>query len=203
MQGGQVKRIYLFSSFCVQPVLVDALRLSTLRHAFVRLSPGWALLYKLLAALLFSTSPVSSIAASSTPELYKAHCAECHGPDRLGSIGPALLPGNLKRLRQNKAEAVIKLGRTATQMPAFGEKLTGNEIQQLAEYIFKPPEASPEWTAEDIRASRIIHSPEAIAGKYENARPIYEADPLNLFLVVESGTHHVSVLDGDRLEPIH
>ncbi|HNQ75286.1 MAG TPA: cytochrome D1 domain-containing protein, partial [Pseudothauera hydrothermalis] len=34
-------------------------------------------------------------------------------------------------------------------------------------------------------------------------RPVFDADPLNLFLVVEAGDHHVSVLDGDRLEPIH
>ncbi len=29
------------------------------------------------------------------------------------------------------------------------------------------------------------------------AAPVYESDPLNLFLVVETGDHHVSVLDGD------
>ena len=31
----------------------------------------------------------------------------------------------------------------------------------------------------------------------------FEADPLNLFLIVESGDHHVTVLDGDSFEPIH
>ena len=29
------------------------------------------------------------------------------------------------------------------------------------------------------------------------------ADPMNLFIVVETGDHHVSVLDGDKLERIH
>jgi hypothetical protein len=29
------------------------------------------------------------------------------------------------------------------------------------------------------------------------------ADPLNLFIVVETGDHHVSVLDGDKLERLH
>lgn len=155
-----------------------------------------------IAALCMSFQTFSE-PSTLAPELYQTHCAECHGSDRLGSIGPALLPDNLKRLRQSKAEAVIKQGRIATQMPAFSETLSDEEIKQLAEHIFTPPDVSPQWTAEDIRASRIIHSPEAIAGKYDDAKPTYDADPLNLFLVVESGTHHVSVLDGDQLEPIH
>ena len=34
------------------------------------------------------------------------------------------------------------------------------------------------------------------------AAPRHDADPLNLFVVVESGDHHVTILDGDRFEPI-
>ena len=34
-------------------------------------------------------------------------------------------------------------------------------------------------------------------------KPVFYADPLNLFVVVESGDHHVTILDGDRFEPIH
>ena len=33
--------------------------------------------------------------------------------------------------------------------------------------------------------------------------PVHQADPLNLFVVVEVGDHHATILDGDRLEPIH
>ena len=32
-------------------------------------------------------------------QVYQTHCASCHGADRLGGAGPALLPGNLARLR--------------------------------------------------------------------------------------------------------
>ena len=35
---------------------------------------------------------------------YQTHCASCHGVDRLGGTGPALLPGNLERLRRPDAE---------------------------------------------------------------------------------------------------
>ena len=31
---------------------------------------------------------------------YQANCASCHGADRLGGIGPALLPENLSRLKK-------------------------------------------------------------------------------------------------------
>jgi Cytochrome D1 heme domain len=34
------------------------------------------------------------------------------------------------------------------------------------------------------------------------AAPVFDADPLNLFLVVETDDHHVSVLDGDAFEAI-
>ena len=30
-------------------------------------------------------------------------------------------------------------------------------------------------------------------------KPVFSADPLNIFMVVEAGDHHVTVLDGDRL----
>ena len=34
--------------------------------------------------------------------LYQEHCQSCHGVDRMGSMGPALFPENLSRLRKNK-----------------------------------------------------------------------------------------------------
>jgi len=34
-------------------------------------------------------------------------------------------------------------------------------------------------------------------------KPVFSADPLNLFVVVELGEHHVTILDGDKFEPIY
>ncbi|MBT4588086.1 MAG: cytochrome C oxidase Cbb3, partial [Rhodospirillaceae bacterium] len=34
------------------------------------------------------------------------------------------------------------------------------------------------------------------------AKPTFKADMLNLFIVVETGDHHVTILDGDKFEPI-
>lgn len=130
---------------------------------------------------------------------YQQYCASCHGADRLGGTGPALLPENLARLRRDEALEVIRAGRTATQMPAFGGVLNADEIEALGAWIYSPVVPAPKWSEADIRASRIEHvDPATLA-----AKPVFDADPLNLFVVVEGGDHHVSVLDGDRLEPIH
>jgi len=131
--------------------------------------------------------------------LYTEHCASCHGADRLGGTGPALLPGNLSRLRRSKANAVIKQKQPATQMPAFADKLTDPEIQALVNYIYTPLPEIPRMGMGEIKATHVIHYSDA---QLPN-KPVYDADPLNLFLVVEKGDHHVTVLDGDKLEPIY
>ena len=152
----------------------------------------------LLFLLTFLISlPLS--AAPDAPKLYAKHCAECHGNDRLGRMGPALLPENLVRLRKPKAAQVIRNGRPATQMPAFGNRLSSEAIAALVRYIYTPLPKMPVWGEQEIRASRIVHYP---PGSLPD-KPVFDADPLNLFVVVELGDHHATILDGDRLEPIH
>ena len=110
-----------------------------------------------------------------------------------------LLPQNLKRLRKKRAHRVIAKGRPATQMPAFSETLKKEEISVLTGYIFTPLAKEPVWGEQEIEATRNV----AIeVDKYIKA-PFYKADPLNLFVVVETGDHHVTILDGDTFEPIH
>ncbi|UCC57468.1 MAG: c-type cytochrome [Gammaproteobacteria bacterium] len=139
-------------------------------------------------------------AAADTLKLYKTHCAECHNAKRLGAMGPALLPSNLKRLRKKAAADVITNGRAATQMPAFAEKLSEKDINALVDYIYTPPEEIPVWDLAEIRNSQIIHNPES--GLPD--KPVFRVDDLlNLFLVVELGDHHVTLLDGDRMEAVH
>jgi cytochrome c553 len=130
---------------------------------------------------------------------YQQHCASCHGPDRYGAMGPALLPESLERLKKPEAVKVITAGRPATQMQGFADKLAPEAIEALAQWIYAPASPAPEWTEAQIAASRVVHhAPGALPD-----RPSFAADPMNLFIVVEQGDHHVSILDGDRLEPIH
>jgi DNA-binding beta-propeller fold protein YncE len=148
-----------------------------------------------------------SVAAAAAPDdpaaLFGRHCAQCHGADRLGGSGPALLPENLGRLGRDDAATVIAAGRAATQMPGFAHALDATQIAALVGYIFTPPQTPPVWGEKEIRASRVVHRPDLLEDAAARLKPVYRADPLNLFLVVEAGDHHVTVLDGDRLEPIH
>ena len=154
----------------------------------------------LAASLLLSASAFAAETPAVEPaKLFQQHCMTCHGADRLGGMGPALLPQNLERLKKAEALNVINSGRKATQMPAFGDKLTAAEIQALADYIYTPPTVEPNWQASDIKASRI-----SLAGADQlPAKPVFKADLKNLFIVVEGGDHHATLLDGDKLEPIH
>jgi len=152
-----------------------------------------------IVATVFLLFPESSNACT-TETLYKNSCAECHNEHRLGGICPALLPENLKRLRKKAAIEVIKNGRVATQMPAFKEKLSDKEIQSLVAYVYTPLQETPVWDMAKIKASQIIHNKESDLSD----KPVFEVDDLlNMFLVVELGDHHVTLLDGDKMEPIH
>lgn len=56
------------------------------------------------------------------------------------------------------------------------------------------------WGLEEIRASQIIHHKQSDLP----AKPVFDVDdPLNLFLLVEQDGHHVTLLDGDKLESLH
>ncbi|NUO87598.1 MAG: cytochrome C oxidase Cbb3, partial [Cupriavidus sp.] len=51
---------------------------------------------------------VAQAATAADPAaLYGQHCAACHGADRLGAMGPALLPESLERLRAGELDAVL------------------------------------------------------------------------------------------------
>jgi len=130
---------------------------------------------------------------------YQQHCAQCHGAQRLGAMGPALLPQNLSRLKKPAAADVIAYGRVVTQMPGFADQLSPEEIDQLVQYIYTAPSTNPSWDMQAIKGSHEQHyKPEQLGDK-----PVFDADLQNLFIVVELGDHHATLLDGDTFEPIH
>ena len=150
-------------------------------------------------ALLLATPLLQAQSQPDSAALYREHCAACHGVQRLGGMGPALLPESLSRLRKPEMLQVMNQGRPATQMPGFGDKLDKAQIAALAQWITTPVIPAPQWLEADILASR----EETAAAIGLPNKPIWKADPMNLFLVVEGGDHHVSLVDGDRFEPIH
>jgi mono/diheme cytochrome c family protein len=144
---------------------------------------------RILVAALFALPAIGAMAAEapSAASLYTDHCAQCHGADRLGAMGPALLPENLGRLKRDEALAVIRDGRTATQMPAFKDKLSEDQVKQLAELIYTPLAQVPRWDVEQMRASQVRH---VKPGEKLADKPVFRVkDPLNLFIVVERDLH--------------
>jgi cytochrome c553/DNA-binding beta-propeller fold protein YncE len=140
--------------------------------------------------------------AAEPQKVFQQHCAVCHGADRLGITGPALLPESLERLRKPEALKTIREGRAATQMEGFADKLPAQDIAAVADWIYTPVTPRPTWSEAQMRASRIVHHrPGSLPAT--PARVFAGVDMMNLFLVVETGDHHVTVLDGDKLEPIH
>ncbi len=156
------------------------------------MKPRIAISSALAALLLFAPAQ-----AEETAELYREHCAACHGTERLGGSGPALIPETLKRSKPEKIAAVIAEGRPQTQMPAFADILPPEQIAALAAHLKTPLGYVPSWEQADIAAS-LTRNPDYAPV----AAPVFIADPLNLFVVVETGDHHATVLDGDRFEAI-
>ncbi len=150
----------------------------------------------------FALLAMAGAAWADPAQQYQQHCAICHGVDRLGASGPALLPQSLERLRRPDAIKTVTHGRVATQMAAFADRLSPGEIDALVTYIYTPTSSLPTFLEADIRASRTVHP--SLTGLPPTPAAVFKGvDLMNLFIVVETGDHHVTVMDGDRLEPIH
>ncbi|MDP2740727.1 MAG: cytochrome D1 domain-containing protein [Pseudorhodobacter sp.] len=146
-----------------------------------------------LSSLLALAAPAFAASeAPDAPALFVEHCAACHGETRLGGTGPALIPQTLGRMRGPKLAEVIAAGRPATQMEGFAKLLDQGEIAALVAYLEEPLTEVPAWGAAEIAGTR-----EMLADYVSATAPIFSGDPLNITLVVETGDHHVSVLDGD------
>lgn len=152
--------------------------------------------YVLIAMCLLTGFAQAGVDATKVQALYQQHCAACHGADRLGAAGPALIPGNLDRLKKSDALKTISEGRIATQMPGFQTQLNADELQALSDFIYTPLAKLPTWGMEEIRTSRIVHHTDL------PNKPVFVADLLNLFVVVETGDHHASIVDGDKFDVI-
>ena len=150
----------------------------------------------LLSFFLVFISPFSF--ATHVDKNYQDHCAECHGKDRLGLMGPALLPQNLHRLTKKKAFKVIAKGSPLTQMPGFDKKLHAAEIQALVEFIYTPLKNKPKWRKTEINNTHKVFIPHA----EKLTKPVHKARLMNMFVVVETGDHYATILDGDTFTPL-
>ena len=86
-----------------------------------------------------TTTSTTSTTTSTLPEpteaeLYAVHCAQCHGVELEGGVGPALGPDGHAHGHAD-AELVDIVTNGKNIMPAFGEKLTPEQITALIDFI--------------------------------------------------------------------
>lgn len=123
-------------------------------------------------------------------------CAGCHGTDRRGATGPALLAERLTQSDEYYFD-VIANGKPGTVMPPWSGQLTDQDITTLVEFIRTDTgEGPPQWTFEDIEASHTILIEESDLP----SEPTHGADVNNLMLVTEREAQGIAVIDGDNHE---
>lgn len=79
---------------------------------------------------------VADVPEIDPASIYTTRCAGCHAADRSGDRGPALLP---ERLSSDAQVYISTITNGSGGMPAFGNRLSAEEIDALVEYILTPP----------------------------------------------------------------
>lgn len=99
----------------------------------------------IVGAFLVTAGLSESASASRVDEgreVFTANCAMCHGQDATGMMGmhPSLR-GAVDRLTVEGVEVAIRNGRdTNPPMPAFGERLSASEIDDVISYLASLPD---------------------------------------------------------------
>ena len=94
--------------------------------------------------LLFANSPEQAPAAPAAAveaaggvdgaTVFGDNCATCHGGDGSGGIGPRLAGGRVVTVYPDPADQIAVVTNGRAGMPAFGQKLTEEEIAAVVEY---------------------------------------------------------------------
>jgi len=109
-----------------------------MNHRLIRTRSTFALSAALSAALLCSALPAWS--QNDAASLYKSKCGGCHAPDGSGStsVGKSLKIRDLHSAdvqKQTDAQLTDIITAGKSPMPAYKDKLTGDQIKQLVAYI--------------------------------------------------------------------
>ncbi len=75
-------------------------------------------------------------------EFFTSKCAACHGADRKGVVGPALLPDRLTQPDQFYVDTILK-GRPGTAMPAWeAQGVNATQAAAMVRFLKTPPASS-------------------------------------------------------------
>lgn len=119
------------------------------RRCALRPSPAVTTLTAAVVAVVLLTAPGQAAPqrgaegdARAGEAVYRQECAMCHGSDATGMMGmhPALR-GAVDRLSVEGVEVAVRNGRSTTPpMPAFAERLSGEEIDDVIAYVAALPD---------------------------------------------------------------
>jgi len=93
-----------------------------------------------ISACVLTGLSLPSVAADTTADLYKSKCAACHGVNGSGDT-PAGKKLEVRDLRsadvqkQSDAELNAVIANGKKKMPAYSDKLSAQQIQDLVKYI--------------------------------------------------------------------
>jgi|HigsolmetaAR204D_1030405.scaffolds.fasta_scaffold00025_66 cytochrome c551 len=78
----------------------------------------------------------NKVVVTDIPEAYNKTCVGCHAADLSGNVGAK---SNLQkvgsRLNRDQIEDIIRNGKQGTNMPAMGNRLSDEEITELADWL--------------------------------------------------------------------
>jgi mono/diheme cytochrome c family protein len=97
-------------------------------------------LRKLATVVIMAGTAISSVAQGSGADTYKTNCLMCHGADGTGNTpaGKALKATSLSSpsvTKQSSADLMATIKSGKGKMPAYGTKLTHEQIEGVVEYI--------------------------------------------------------------------
>ncbi len=127
-------------------------------------------------------------------DVFQDSCSGCHGPNREGATGPALIPGRLDAGDEVYFDAIMN-GRPGTVMPAWGPAgMSEQEVWAMVGYIRSEPSSEAvQWEIDQVAASREVLVDEATLP----AEPTHDGNVDNLMLVTEREARSIAIFDGD------
>jgi len=121
----------------------------------------------LFVTLLPSLSAQFSIGSGPVVDLYRQHCAICHGRELEGGLGGPLI-GKFEYVRSDEDMARwIREGNKDLAMPAFAGKLSDKEIRSMVIYIREMRQKAAVAEMENKPTDRDAHEPEESAFRVE------------------------------------
>ena len=143
-----------------------------------------------------AAAPAPGARPDAPTPLYQQHCAACHGASAPAAWARRCCPRAWSACAARGAGQVI------------AEAARRHADAGLRRHAVRPtrsPRPGQAWIYTPVTPAPAgatpTSAPRAAADRAARlpTKPL-EADPMNLFVVVEGGDHHVSVLDGDRFE---